>query len=153
MKKIFYERVGRRYVPVYEYDSDLLSGLPRGDHLISVYPGGSSTRCGIQANYAALIAAARVAEDTMCRALYEASEIRRNRDPDPLTPEQKAAWEHVIQVFGDGARQLNWPSAAEVARAGIAALQAEAEKYLDHPAARDAYEQYLATCKLVSQHG
>ena len=69
MKKIFYERVGRRYVPVYEYDSDLLSGLPRGDHLISVYPGGSSTRCGIQANYAALIAAARVAEDTMCRAL------------------------------------------------------------------------------------
>lgn len=54
MKKIYYEKQGRRYVPVYEYDSEFLDSFPKGNHLVMVYPGGSSRRYNIDPNYAAL---------------------------------------------------------------------------------------------------
>jgi hypothetical protein len=63
MKKIFYEKVGRRYKPVREYDNDFLDSVPKGSHLVMSYPGGKSTRYNIDPNYAAMIAAGRVAED------------------------------------------------------------------------------------------
>ena len=47
MKRIYYEKVGRSYKPVSEYDSDLLDSLPKGAHLIMCYPGGSSRRYNI----------------------------------------------------------------------------------------------------------
>ena len=81
MKKIFYEKVGRKYVPVHEYDSDLLHALPKGTHLIMVYPGGSSTRYNVDPNYAAMIAAGRVAEDAMTDAIRAASELRPQKNP------------------------------------------------------------------------
>ena len=72
--KIFYEKVGRKYVPVKEYDDDLVGALPKGNHLIMCYPGGNSTRYNIDPDYAALIAAGRVALDVMAQALVKASE-------------------------------------------------------------------------------
>ena len=62
MKKIYYEKVGRRYVPVYEYDNDFLDAWPRGTHLVTCHPGGQSRRYNIDPNHAALIAAGIVAE-------------------------------------------------------------------------------------------
>lgn len=56
-KTIFYKKEGRKYVPVYEYDQELLDAFPKGTHLVQVYPGGSSRRFNIQPNYAAMIAA------------------------------------------------------------------------------------------------
>ena len=41
VKKVYYEKIGRRYRPVAEYDSDLLDSFPKGSHLICVYPGGN----------------------------------------------------------------------------------------------------------------
>ena len=63
MKKIYYEKVGRKYVPVAEYDSDYLDAFPKGSTLVICHPGGQSRRYNIDPDYAALIAAARVAED------------------------------------------------------------------------------------------
>jgi len=60
-KKIYYEKLGRRYVPVAEYDNDLLDSFPKGNHLVMSYPGGQSRRFNIDPNYAAMIAAGRVA--------------------------------------------------------------------------------------------
>ena len=97
MKKIFYEKVGRRYRPVHEYDSDLLNSLPKGSHLINVYPGGQSTRYNIDPNYAAMIAAGRVAEDAMSEAIRKASELRPQRTT--ITPGQKRAWENLAREF------------------------------------------------------
>ena len=34
MKKIYYEKVGRRYKPVAEYDPDYLDSFPKGSHLV-----------------------------------------------------------------------------------------------------------------------
>ena len=153
MKKIFYEKVGRKYVPVSEYDSNLLDALPKGTHIVMVYPGGQSTRYKIDPNHAAMIAAGRVAEDAISKKLLEASEIRMQR-PDrerKLTESQKAAWENLVKEFGDSARQLVWPSIREVAEAGVKAMQEEAEKLMSVPSVKKAYEHFMLVCELTKE--
>ena len=75
-KKIFYEKVGRKYVPVAEYDNELLDSFPKGNHLVMVYPGGMSRYFNIDPNYAALIAAGRVAEDAVCEQIRKQAELK-----------------------------------------------------------------------------
>ena len=76
MKKIYYEKKGRRYVPVSEYDNDYLDSFPKGNHLVMCYPGGSSRRFNIDPNYASMIAAGRVAEDAISKSIMDASALR-----------------------------------------------------------------------------
>ena len=154
MKKIFYEKKGRRYVPVAEYDNELLDSFPKGTHLVMVYPGGSSRRFNIDPNYAALIAAGRVAEDAVSKSIMEATEIRRNykNRNTPLTPGQKAAWDKLVEEFGPDAKQLEWPSARECAEAGVKAMQDEAMKLLEHPSVKKAYEHFMLVCELTKEH-
>lgn len=151
MKKIFYEKVGRRYRPVKEYDNDLLDAFPKGNHLLMVYPGGASRRYNIDPNYAAMIAAGRVAEDVISRALVKAGEIRMRDRNRALTPSQKAAWENLIKEFGESARQLEWPSAREISEAAIKSLVEEADQLMKHDAVRAAYEQFLIIAELTKQ--
>jgi len=101
-KKIFYEKVGRRYKPVYEYDQTLMDAFPKGTHMVMCYPGGQSTRYNIDPNYAAMIAAGRVAEDVISKALMVASDMRPKQAP--LTEEQRAAWDNLVRVMGSNAR-------------------------------------------------
>ena len=42
MKKIYYEKRGRRYVPVAENDYDMFDAFPKGSHLVMCYPGGQT---------------------------------------------------------------------------------------------------------------
>jgi hypothetical protein len=149
MKKIYYEKIGRRYHPVYEYDNDLLDSFPKGSHLVIVYPGGTSRRFNIQPNHAALIAAGHVAEDAMCTAIREASEMRPQRTP--ITEGQQRAWKKLAREFGDDLATLNIGSARDIADAGLAALQAEADKLMQHESVRHAYEQFLLVCELTKK--
>ena len=156
-KKIYYEKVGRRYVPVAEYDNDLMDSFRKGNHLVMCYPGGVSRRFDIDPNYAAMIAAGRVAEDAVSKKIMEATEIRRQRDrgPDgkgqPLTPSQRAAWDTLVKEFGEDARQLEWPSAREAAEAAVKAMQAEADSLLQNPAVKRAYERFQFICNLTRE--
>ena len=34
MKKVYYIKEGRRYVPVAEYDQDLMDSFPKGTHIV-----------------------------------------------------------------------------------------------------------------------
>ena len=149
MKKVYYEKIGRRYVPVAEYDSDLMDSFHKGSHLVCVYPGGQSRRFNIQPNLAALIAAGRVAEDGICEAMRKASEMRPQRTP--LTPGQKKAWEKLAREFGDDLATLTMGSARDHAEAGVNAMIAEADNLMSHPAVREAYEQFQTVCNLVKQ--
>ena len=149
MKKIYYEKIGRRYVPVSEYDSEYLDSFSRGTHIVMCYPGGQSRRYNIDPNYAAMIAAGRLAEDGICEAMRKASEMRPQRTP--LTPGQKKAWEKLAKEFGDGLAALSMGSARDHAEAGVNAMIAEADKLMSHPAVRDAYEQFQTVCNLVKQ--
>jgi hypothetical protein len=147
-KKIFYEKVGRKYVPVKEYDDDLVSALPKGNHLIMCYPGGRSTRYNVDPDYAALIAASRVAQDVMAQALVKASEMRPKKKP--LTPEQKQAWDNLKVAFGDDMYTLHVDSAHDVAQAGLDALQKIAkELYSTNPSVQAALDHLYLLTKLT----
>ena len=149
MKKIYYEKQGRRYVPVAEYDNDLLDSFTKGNHLVMSYPGGTSRRFNIDPAYAPMIAAGRVAEDAICNALHKASEMRPQRTP--ITPGQLKAWKKLAKEFGDELCPLMHASARDLAEAGVKAMQLEADKLMKHASVRQAYDQFLLVCKLTSK--
>jgi hypothetical protein len=149
MKKVYYEKRGRRYVPVAEYDNDFMDSFTKGTHLVMSYPGGTSRRFNIDPNYAAMIAAGRVAEDAISRAIHEASKMRPARTP--ITPSQKKAWEKLAKELGDELATLNGLCIRDCAEAGVKAMMEEADKLMSHPAVRDAYEQFQMICKLTKE--
>ena len=150
MKEVFYKKVGRRYVPVSEYDSNLMDAMPKGAHITLVYPGGSSTRYNVDPNYAAMIAAGRVAEDAISSAVIKASELRPHNQP--VTEEQRKAWDNLTKAFGSSITYLEHPSAREIAEAGVKAMQLEADKLMQHESVRLAYEQFMLVCVLTKEH-
>jgi len=147
MKKIYYEKVGRKYVPISEYDSDYLDSFSKGTHIVMCYPGGQSRRYNIDPNYAALIAAGRVAEDAMIQAMHKASEMRPKQTP--ITEGQRKAWKKLAKEFGDELATLNGASSYDITQAGIKALQEEADKLLTNPAVKKAYEHFLLVAELT----
>jgi hypothetical protein len=149
MKKVYYEKIGRRYRPVAEYDSDLLDSFHRGSHLVMCYPGGSSRRFNVEPNHAAMIAAGRVAEDAICKALNQASEMRPAKTP--ITPAQQRAWKKLAKEFGDELCTLHGTSVRDIAEAGVQAMQTEATYLMSHPAVVDAWEKFMLTCKLTKE--
>jgi len=150
VKKIYYEKVGRRYVPVREYDSELMDAMPKGTHLVMSYPGGKSTRYNIDPNYAAMIAAGRVAEDAICKAISKASELRPQKTP--ITVGQKRAWEKLAKEFGDELCTLSGLSVHDCAEAGVKAMMLEADKLMANPTVRKAYEKFLFVAELSKEH-
>jgi hypothetical protein len=149
MKKIYYEKVGRRYKPVAEYDSDFMDSYTKGTHLVMCYPGGSSRRFNIDPDYAGLIAASRVMEDAMSKAVVKASEMRPHSTP--ITEKQKKAWENLAKAFDNDRYYIEMPSAREIAEAGVKALQEEAKVLYSNEAVRKAYEHFILMCQLTKE--
>lgn len=148
-KTVFYKKVGRRYEPVYEYDQTLMDAFPKGTHLVQCYPGGQSRRFNIDPNYAAMIAAGRVAEDAISKKIMEASDLRPKRAP--LTEGQRSAWENLVKEFGPDARALEWPSAREAAEEAVKAMTVEAEKLMTNPIIRKSFERFIMLCELTRE--
>jgi hypothetical protein len=149
MKKTFYEKIGRRYQPVYEYDQTLMDAMPKGTHMIQVYPGGKLTRYNIDPNHAAMIAAGRIAEEKISEAIRNASDLRPRKSP--LTEGQRKAWQKLSKEFGDEIHVLEWPSAREVAEKAVQAMIDEADKLMKNPSVRRAYEQFILMCELTKE--
>jgi hypothetical protein len=147
MKKLYYIKEGRKYVPVAEYDSELLDSFSKGNHLVCVYPGGSSRRYNIDPNYAAMIAAGRVAEDAICRAISKASELQPKNTP--ITEAQQKAWKKLAKEMGDELCTLYGLSVRDCAEAGVKAMQEEADKLMTNPAVKKAYEHFQLVCELT----
>jgi hypothetical protein len=147
MKKIYYIKEGHKYVPVAEYDNELMDSFSKGTHLVMVYPGGTSRRFNIDPNYAAMIAAGRVAEDAICRAITKASELRPQRSP--ITEGQKKAWEKLAKEMGDELCTLYGASVHDCAEAGVKAMMEEAERLMTNPSVKKAYNHFLLMCELT----
>lgn len=145
----FYKKVGRRYVPVSEYNSELMDALPEGDHLISVRVGLTSRRYDVDAALAPMIAAGLYAEDAVSRAIYNAMELRP--EPAKMTPRQLELLAELTQEFNRADAVWIRPCAQDAARAGVRALQAEAQQRMSHPAVRQAYEHFLTVARLCDQ--
>jgi hypothetical protein len=150
-KKIYYEKVGRKYVPVREYDSDLMDSFPAGTHMVVCHPGGRSYRYNIDPAFAPMIAAGRYCEDVISSAIMKAHECRPYGN-QVLTPEQRAAWDNLLAVMPDKGRYLEWPSAREVADAAVEALSDEALKMLDNPSVRKAYDHFMLMAALAEDY-
>ncbi len=150
MKQIFYKKQGRKYVPVSEYDNELLDSFPQGDHLVSVYPGGGSRRYRIDPALAPMIAAGRYAEDAICRKIQEATELRpMNREIDEATQRK---WKQFIATVPEDFRYMfTHGSARDAAEAGVQAMQEEADKLLSNTTVRRAYEKFLMLCELTKE--
>jgi hypothetical protein len=151
MKKLYYIKQGRRYVPVSEYDSELMDSFSKGSHLVDVYPGGTSRRYNVDPNYAAMIAAGRVAEDAISRSIMDASALRVPKKDEPLTPAQLKAWKALAKAFGREQYALEWCSYREAAEAGVKAMQAEADKLMKHPSVRRAFDNFVLLCQLTKE--
>lgn len=149
-RTLFYKKVGRRYVPVSEYDNELLDSFPKGNHLVSVYPGGGSRRYNIDPNYAAMIAAGRVAEDAITRKIQEATELRPLKRE--IDEETQRKWKKFIATIPEEFRYMfTHGSAHDAAQAGIDAMIEEADKLMKNTAVRKAYENFMLVCKLSTQ--
>ena len=151
MKKIYYEKKGRKYVPVSEYDSDYLDSFPRGNHLVMCYPGGSSRRYNIDPALAPMIAAGRVAEDAISKHIMDVSALRVPDKERPLTEEQRNAWQAFSKAMGKEVYALEYCSYREAAEKGVQAMMDEAEKLLSHPSVRLAYDHFLMVAQLVKE--
>jgi len=149
MKKIFYEKQGRRYVPVAEYDNDWMDSFPKGNHLVMCYPGGTSRRFRIDPNYAAMIAAGRVAEDKICSAMVRASEMKPSRVP--LTSGQIKAWNRLKKEFDDEMFGLRGVSVSDCVEAGMKAMMEEANKLMTNPAVKKAFDNFILICELTKE--
>ena len=150
MKKIYYVKKGRRYVPVAEYDSNYLDSFPKGNHLVMCYPGGASRRFNIDPNYAAMIAAGRVAEDAICRRIQQETELRpANREIDEETNRK---WKKFIATIPEEFRfMFTHGSARDAAEAGVKAMQEEADKLMQHESVRKAFDNFILMCQLVKE--
>lgn len=149
MREIFYRKVGRRYEPVSAYDSNEADSFPQGSHLVVVDQGWSMRRFNIQPNRAALLAAALIMEDRLAKIIQEATELRP--ETTPLTVEQRDAWENLARSLGRENIMLAWPSARQAAEEALRAMSQDAERLMSNPMVREAYNEFLAICKLTQE--
>jgi hypothetical protein len=147
VKKLYYEKRGRKYHPVYEYDSDLLDAFPKGSHLVMVYPGGSSRRYNIDPNYAAMIAAGRVAEDAVSEAINKALDLRPQKQP--ISEHQQKLWRELAESFKQDDYPLIRPATRDAAEAGVKAMMQEADKLLSDPIIKKAFDKFIMLCELM----
>jgi hypothetical protein len=152
MREVFYKKVGRKYVPVSEYDSTLLDALPKGAHLVLCYPGGRSTRYNIDPDFAPMIAAGRYAEEAVSKSLMASSEIRPAAW-DKFSAKDQRLWTAIKSCIPKEHRYMyTHGSAYDAVQAGVKAMSVEAETMLENPAVRKAYERFQLICKLAKDH-
>lgn len=140
-KKTFYEKVGRRYVPVKEYDSDVMDAFPHGSHLVVVNMRGSTRTYHVDPQHAAAYAAFTDAENAISREIMNALKLRPSKEI--LTEEQSRAWKALTEAFGDQVFPLQWPSVHEAVIAGKKALADKMQAKMNNPVVKQAYEQFL----------
>ena len=149
MKKIFYEKVGRRYLPVMEYASEVMDAFPQGDHLVSVRRNRTSRRYRIDPALAPMVAAGLYAEDAIVEAIHRSLELKPRAQE--LTVRQRELLEELTRTMNEQDLQWLGASARAGAEAGVEAMQAEADRLMKNTAVRKAYEHFLLMCKLTEE--
>lgn len=149
MKKTYYIKEGRKYVPVAEYDSELMDSYPYGSHLVVNKRGSGMRRFCINPDFPALLAAASIMEDTLSHLLYKAGEARPHKEP--LTKQQIAAWNKMKKVMGEELFMLQYKSCREIAEELLKEIQKEAEGASANPLVEDARNAYITAILLTTK--
>ena len=143
----FYVKKGRKYVPTLEYDNEFNDAWPEGTHLTISKPGSRSRRYNIEPALAPMIAAGHTAEDRITKIILD--KLTYKPDIPPYTDEQKAAWEHMREAYGEELCRLNCASIIEAVRAGVQEMINEAAELLENPALQQSYDNFLLLSKLT----
>lgn len=120
----FYEKRGRRYVPVAE--TDTYHGLTKGSYLVVVAPGSTSVRRLAEPAIPEIEAAMLVAEEAMVGAMYEAAKCKPDtrKMPPRLKAKYDRAWEAWKTIIGkDAPIYFEGVSMQDVVEAGLQALR------------------------------
>lgn len=149
-KKTYYEKQGRRYVPVHEYDSDWTYSYPAGHHLMYIVPGGTSVRYNVDPAYAQVLAAIKCAENAIIGRISQAAEMKPSKKP--VTQRQIDAWRELQAAMGTDSLTLQGNSSYDVVRAAEEAILKEVEVLMENPAVKDAYDQFMMLCELSKQN-
>ena len=150
MKKVFYEKVGKRYKPVKEYDYTFMSAYPKGAHLVFCKPGTTSVMYNVDPAIAPMLAAGKYAEDKMSKAIVKGLECRTPSSLK-LDDRQVALWKELSASLEERAFTVNGPSARDAVAAGLNALTVEVEKMLSVPAVKLAYDHFMLVWKLTKE--
>jgi hypothetical protein len=115
------------------------------------YPSGQRTRCNIEPDFAAMIAAGHYAEDAISKAIVRAQEMRPQQGKE-LTQEERDAWNNFVRVMGDRGRYIEIPSAREATEAGVKAMMLAAKDMFEtNPSVKQAYEHLLTLAALAKK--
>ena len=149
MKEVFYKKVGKRYVPVREYDSELLDSFPGGTHLVVCEPGRRSIKYNIDPEIAPLLAAFKISgiENTITSIIVDSSKLRSSSQP--LTKEQKQAWEAFSKTMKGGAYHIQYPSAQEIADEIANYITNKILTTMQNESVKKAYDQFEMVFKLA----
>jgi hypothetical protein len=112
MSETIYVKKGRRYKPIYEYDSLVCDSFPEGSHLVVSTPGCRITRYRVEPDAAPILAAIAMGRDAMIEAIQKASEVS-SRDA-LLSPRELKAFEEWKKATGQETLMLNRPSAVDI---------------------------------------
>lgn len=148
MKKTFYEKVGKRYQPVREFDSDFLGSFVEGAHLVICKPGSTLYEYVVDPSFVQLHAAGKYAQDQMANALVEGQQ-KYKPVPTPITARQKELWEELKASFAEQDFCINYPSAHDAVQVGLKALEAEVEKMMTVQSVKMAYDHFMMVWKLT----
>lgn len=150
MSEIFYTKKNGKYTPVASgYCDHPSESFPKGASLVIVGDNFMITKRKIDPELAPLIAASVCAKKDMIAAIRAASEVRATNTV--ITEEEKEAWNNLKRLMGDSRFYLQYPSANDIAEAGVEAMQKEAARMITHPAVKAAYEQFLIMWKLTKE--
>lgn len=148
MKTVFYKKEGGRFIPVSEHDTNFCDSYAYGSYLVSSLPNVLSRR-SVDPAFVLMYAATYYCEDAIAKVLRDSSAMRPNRVP--LTQEQQDAWHALNAAFGEETQSLTWPSAYDAVRAAGNEMVNQAAALLEHPAVKNAYEEFMLMCKLTKE--
>jgi hypothetical protein len=143
---VFYKKVGKKYVAVSQSDEQLLDAFPYGHYLVSCIPGRTSRSKIVNPDYASVVAATYVAEDSIFEEIENYKKIKPASEP--LTQEQVDAWKNFNEAMKSN-MTIYYPSNAEIVAAARRAIEQEAINIMKNPTVRKAWEQFQLIVKLT----
>lgn len=114
MSETLYRKVGRKYVPVLEYDPLVCDSFPKGCHVVVSNPGWTLYRFNIQPDKAGLVAAWAQIESELANKIMEITKAQPAKEYDK--EKYRVAYEKFVSETGIHNFLLTYPSATEIAR-------------------------------------
>ena len=144
--EVFYKKVGKKYVPISYYNSNLTDGFTIGSHLVVKQRGMTSVRHNVTPAVAPMLAVGILMKDKMADAIRQGSEMR---PPNvAITQEEADCWEELKHLSGNNRYYIQFPAMSDSVDAGIAVLQEEVTKLMTNDAIKAAYEHFQFLCEL-----